>query len=70
MHSDKEAVTVLVSEDKWKKTKDWIECVLENYANKEGISYKDLLSCRGFLIYVSRTYTPFKPYLRGLHKNK
>ena len=32
------------------------------------IDSKQLEKCRGFLIYVSRTYRPFIPYLRGLHK--
>ena len=68
IHSDNQAVTVLVSEEKWDKTKKWISWVLEHVDDKEGIDYKQLLSCRGFLIYVSRTYRPFKPYLRGLHK--
>ena len=68
LHSDKDAVTVLISEEKWEKTKNWIAWVLENFDRKRGIPYQELLSCRGFLIYVSRTYRPFKPYLRGLHK--
>ena len=42
--------------------------MLKHVKDEKGLNYKDLLSCRGFLIYVSRTYTPFKPYLRGLHK--
>ena len=68
IHSDNELVTVLVSEEKWDKTKFWINWVLTHLKDKEGLNYHDLLSCRGFLIYVSRTYRPFKPYLRGLHK--
>ena len=68
IHSDQELVTVLVSEEKWDKTKSWILWVLSHVEKEEGIPFKELLSCRGFLIYVSRTYTPFKPYLRGLHK--
>ena len=68
VHTDGEAVTLLVSEEKWAKTKYWIDWVLEHVEKVEGICHKELLSCRGFLIYVTRTYTPFKPYLRGLHK--
>ena len=68
IHSDQDLVTVLVSEEKWDKTKRWISWVLDHVDKQEGIPYKELLSCRGFLIYVSRTYRPFKPYLRGLHK--
>ena len=68
VHSDKDQVTVLVSEEKWNKTKTWIAWVLDHIDVVEGIPHQELLSCRGFLIYVSRTYVPFKPYLRGLHK--
>ena len=68
IHSDNQAVTVLVSEEKWDKTKAWIKWVLEHVDDDKGLEYKQLLSCRGFLIYASRTYRPFKPYLRGLHK--
>ena len=68
LHTDQDLVTVLVSEEKWAKTKNWIVWVLTHCEMKEGLPYKELLSCRGFLIYVSRTYGPFKPYLRGLHK--
>ena len=69
LHTDQGLVTVLVSEEKWAKTKTWINWVLTHCEQKEGLPYKELLSCRDFLIYVSRTYGPFKPYLRGLHKN-
>jgi len=34
----------------------------KNYCHKE---YE---RCRGFLIYVSRTYHPFIPFLRGVHQ--
>ena len=68
VHTDGSAVTVLVSEEKWEKTKRWISWVLDQVQKSEGVLFKELLSCRGFLIYVSRTYLPFKPYLRGLHK--
>lgn len=67
-HSDNDRVTVLVSEEKWQKTKVWIDWVLESLQDEEGILHKELEKCRGFLIYVSRTYLAFKPYLRGLHK--
>ena len=68
VHSDQDSVTLLVSEEKWLKTKNWIYWVLEHVDDDQGISHKELLSCRGFLAYVSRTYTTFRPYLRGLHK--
>ena len=69
VHTDNGVVTVLVSEEKWEKTKKWIKWVLDHVDDKEGISHKELERCRGFLIYVSRTYLAFKPFLRGLHKS-
>ena len=69
VHSDNGEVTVLVSEEKWGKTKRWIvDWVLDNIDKEVGINHKELTHCCGFLIYVSRTYYAFKPYLRGLHK--
>ena len=68
VHTDGDCVTVLVSEEKWAKTKMWIDWVLERMESEEGLEHKELEKCRGFLIYVSRTYLSFKPYLRGLHK--
>ena len=37
VHSDLEQVTVLVSEEKWNKTKHWIRWVLEQIGESEGI---------------------------------
>ena len=68
VHSDGGVVSVLVSEEKWSKTKYWIKWVLDQLDEVKGIPHKELERCRGFLIYVSRTYWAFKPYLRGLHK--
>ena len=36
---------------------------------KEDVDFELLQKCRGYLIYVSRTYRPMIPYLRGLHKS-
>ena len=41
---------------------------MDHVDDNQGINHKELERARGFLIYVSRTYRPFKPYLRGLHK--
>jgi hypothetical protein len=68
IHTDRECVTVLVSEAKWMKTKRWIKWMSDSLRNSDLIDFKELERCRGFLIYVSRTYKPFVPYLRGIHK--
>jgi hypothetical protein len=61
-------VTVLVSQDKWEKTKKWIAWMKQSLEKSNKLSHKELERCRGFLIYVSRTYKAFVPYLRGIHK--
>ena len=68
LHSDSNLVSVLVSESKWIKTKTWIEWLQDHIDDELGYNHKMLEKCRGFLIYVSRTYTAMKPYLKGLHK--
>ena len=72
-----------VSQDRWTKTRESInwftqfsemknvkECSLEHYNGScptGHIPHKRALSLRGFLVYVSRTYRGFVPYLKGLH---
>ena len=68
IHTDLDRVTLLVTQKKWDKTKTWLSWLRENTDGKEVINFKDLERCRGFLIYVSRTYRSFVPYLRGIHK--
>ena len=60
-------VVVKTSQEKWDKTKEQLKWIVENIDNWEGMDYKMLLSIRGFLVYVSRTYTSMVPYLKGLH---
>eukprot|EP00804_Cyclotella_cryptica_P003455 CCRYP_002101-RA/>CCRYP_002101-RA protein AED:0.38 eAED:0.31 QI:0/0/0/0.8/0.5/0.4/5/0/1035 len=61
-------VCVLTSEEKWKKLKDiiqkWKERILEG---KEELDHKELLSDRGFLVYVTRAYPGMVRYLKGFH---
>jgi hypothetical protein len=68
IHTDNGMVTVLVSDSKWAKTKKWLKWLKDELEVSEYIDFKELERCRGFLIYVSRTYKPFIPYLRGIHK--
>jgi hypothetical protein len=68
IHTENDMVTVLVSQEKWDKTKRWIEWMRTSLENSDELSHKELERCRGFLIYVSRTYKAFVPYLRGIHK--
>jgi hypothetical protein len=61
-------VCVLTSDEKWRKTKGivskWLQ-VLEQGGWK--LDHKELLSDRGFLVYVTRAYPPMIPYLKGFH---
>lgn len=67
IHTDGENVMLLVSQEKWEKTQRWIQWLSSYTEVGEPLPHKELERCRGFLIYVSRTYKPFVPYLRGLH---
>jgi hypothetical protein len=68
IHTDQDVVTVLVSQAKWDKTKRWVKWMMENVGSNQGLIHKELERCIGFLIYVTRTYRPMRPFLRGLHK--
>jgi hypothetical protein len=61
-------VCVLTSEEKWLKLKHivgkYLALVL---SGEEELNHKDLLSDRGFLVYVTRAYPGMVPYLKGFH---
>lgn len=61
-------VCVLTSPEKWERLrgilKKWLDLMNTGEAN---LSHKDLLSDRGFLVYVSKTYPAMIPYLKGFH---
>ena len=66
-------VCVLTSVEKWERLK----AILQKWADrldaqrspgtKIRLAHKELLSDRGFLVYVTRTYPPMVPYLKGFH---
>lgn len=59
----------MVSLERWVKCKSiigkWLHRV--SATNNPELDVKELLSDRGFLIYVARTYTPITCFLKGLH---
>jgi hypothetical protein len=63
IHMDGGMVTVLISDAKWNKTKKIIQNLKEQLEKGPELNHKELEKSRGFLIYVSRTYKPFVPYL-------
>jgi hypothetical protein len=58
----------LTSEEKWRKLRHIIEKWLELVTDGALVlNHKELLSDRGFLIYVTRSYPGMVPYLKGFH---
>eukprot|EP00956_Cyclotella_meneghiniana_P033568 scaffold97112_cov54-Cyclotella_meneghiniana.AAC.1 len=64
-----EGVFLLVTPEKWQKTKDLVSEVAAMLTESTDgkLDRKRLEQIRGFLIYVSRTYPWMPPYLKGLH---
>jgi hypothetical protein len=62
-------VCVLTSAEKWDKMKGILEKWWKQVAgsNVPKLSHKEMLSDRGFLVYVTRTYPAMVPYLKGFH---
>ena len=61
-------VCVLISIEKWTRMKGILrkwEAALT--ATSPQLLHKELLSDRGFLVYVTRTYPAMSPYLKGFH---
>jgi hypothetical protein len=66
--TDDAGVHATVSEERWAKTRAIFQSLEEELENETpAFSHKQLLSDRGFLIYVARTYPTMVPYLKGLH---
>jgi hypothetical protein len=69
VHVDEDkGVCVLTSEEKWAKMKGivlkWSDR-LKSGVNE--LNHKELLSERGFMVYVTRAYPPLIPYMKGFH---
>ena len=61
-------VCVLTSEEKWRKLKSIVQKYLDLLGSgADHLVHKDLLSDRGFLVYVTRAYPAMVPYLKGFH---
>jgi hypothetical protein len=68
LRTNDKGVHVLLSQEKWERTKAQlkeIQTMLEREPSK--MSRKRLEEIRGFLVYVTRTYIGMSPYLIGLH---
>lgn len=62
-------MNVLVSQEKWDKTKSLLKEIQEELKSNKGgmMEHKPLERKRGFLIYVTRTYPSMVPFLKGIH---
>jgi len=67
LHTDGVDVMALVDQKKWEKTQNWVAWLQSYTEEGKPLPHKELERCRGFLIYVSRTYKAMIPYLRGLY---
>ena len=67
------SVWVYVSQSKWSKAKAYVakwyqelsDCACKQVPLE--LDFKDLEKGHGFLVYLSRTYDPIVPYLKGIH---
>jgi hypothetical protein len=63
-----EGVFASVSQERWDKAKSILDEMWKTLLDKEGrFNHKQLLSQRGFLIYVARAFPGMRPYLKGIH---
>ena len=68
VHTNDGRVLVLIAQDKWDKSKDIVNVILELISQEAGsLPFKILERSCGFLVYVSRTYICMAPYLKGLY---
>jgi hypothetical protein len=59
-------VCILISKDKWQKLKIMVSQLLTQLKKDVNLlSHKELLSDRGFLVYVMQAYPAMAPYLKG-----
>jgi hypothetical protein len=66
--TSEEGAFATVSQDRWDKTKEILSRLWNGLENLGGrFKHADLLSDRGYLIYVARTYSTMRPYLKGLN---
>ena len=61
-------VCTLTSEEKWAKMKLLLRKWWDHLeAGEEELTHKELVSDRGFLVYVTQTYPTMIPFLKGFH---
>jgi hypothetical protein len=67
-YTSEEGAFATVSQDRWEKTQEILSRLWNELENLGGrYKHADLLSSRGYLIYVAKTYSTMCPYLKGLN---
>jgi hypothetical protein len=63
-----DGVFASVTQERWDKAKSILDEMWKTLCEKEGrYCHKQLLSQRGYLIYVARAFPAIRPYLKGIH---
>ena len=66
--TEEHGVIVLTSQDKWDRLKAIVAKWLDRLnAGENMLPHSELLSDRGFLVYVTQPYPAMVPYLKGVH---
>jgi hypothetical protein len=60
-------VFVTVTLDRWRKAKLQVQWIHDNITLGQSLCHGTLESYRGYLVYISWTYTSLVPYLKGIH---
>jgi hypothetical protein len=67
VHSNDNNVWIQISQERWDKLKLILTWIQDQLLRSDGIEFKQLEKHRGVLVYISRTYPTFTPYLKGIH---
>jgi hypothetical protein len=69
IRTDGSEVGILISEERWKKTRSiiwkWLNKILQN--SDADLEVAEMLSDRGFLIYIGQTYRELNPFFKDIH---
>ena len=67
--TDGTSVSVLITQEKWDKTKKLLRNILAclDPTGPQLLPFKKLERARGYLVYTTRTYPCMVPYLKGIH---
>jgi hypothetical protein len=67
-YTNEGGVYLLIAKKKWDKGKVIIRDLISRTKQSQWLDHKELERGRGFLVFLSCTYPPMKPFLMGLHR--